>query len=386
MNGTVRCLIAASLSLCCSSWLHAEEPIVIDATSFQQHRSLIVSELQPYVKSGQLAFEYSASAEKLSAPSKESKIPVLERSSLALSALKVVEGDFDLHVLKEQSVVRDFRGRYVRVYPSKLTPPEKNVQLFRERLTIHEPSSLHGYAAFTFRFSSPEEDFLSLFSPALKKSRQLTGTNRSDGILNTGFALDDLFAWSGKQHLIAVEKEREQEALVPLVVAQKLRHTTNGACTEYEQGTPDEGAKGEVPRYNIYSRRYPTAAPWVPTTVTFVKRAVIRLELASKDPYSLYGRQVLYVDKETGLPYYKFVIDKTGRAWKTVIAGYAALEPNASEEKKEDRYLPLFTLVDDGFRGESYVFDMPKVSICSSLPERITGTYFDPRSAGRELF
>ena len=358
----------------------SREETIVSSQNAKSYRELIIPELAPYVRSG--ALEFPAVDELRKEPEGEAtgrKEPLLWRVQNALARLKVIDADLDIIALKENRVLREFKGNFVRVYPTELSPPEKNIQIFRERLTLDTPSALSGYSMLTYRFSGNDEDGYWTYSPAIKKTRELTGTNRTDGIMSTGIALDDLFGWSGKEELVVPDKEETTRGFAPFARSDSLVPRAAGVCREVLQETPEEGSKGSGPRWNFAARRFPTAAPWIPTTGVFIPRDLIRVELGSRDPYSRYGREVLYVDKQTLLPFYKFVFDRAGHPWKTVLSGYGVMEGDA---KNATRLIPTFTIVDDLLKGESYIIEFSKISSCEALPERLKSGFFDPRKLG----
>lgn len=72
----------------------------------------------------------------------------------------------------------------------------------------------------------------SIYSPGIKKARQLTGSNRPDGILRTQFSPDDIFGWSGKGNLVEGELGTKLTVLAPFLSDEVVVPTRKGGCAE----------------------------------------------------------------------------------------------------------------------------------------------------------
>ncbi len=197
-----------------------------------------------------------------------------------------------------------------RIYPQILGEvPGTLSPLFREKVSARVPKILDGLAYLTLRFLGTEEDRLWIASPITQRVRQVTGSNRSDTIFRGGFSLDELMVWSGKVEVLEPKIVTRREFLVPVIDLPPVpvNPMTNGCSKVSFEGGGQLVTNGQ-------SRRFASAASWVPTNVLFVKRSLYRVEVATKDPFSLDARQVLYVDAETFLPIYRVSWDAQGRA------------------------------------------------------------------------
>ena len=58
---------------------------------------------------------------------------------------------------------------------------------------------------------------------------------------------------------------------------------------------------------------------WWPTTVQLVKRPVWVIEATAKDPKYAYGRQVLWIDRELYIAYYKEAYNRAGQLWRMLL-------------------------------------------------------------------
>jgi hypothetical protein len=58
---------------------------------------------------------------------------------------------------------------------------------------------------------------------------------------------------------------------------------------------------------------------WWPTSIQLVKRPVWVIEAAAKDPKYAYGRQVLWIDRELYIAYYKEAYNRAGQLWRMLL-------------------------------------------------------------------
>ena len=58
---------------------------------------------------------------------------------------------------------------------------------------------------------------------------------------------------------------------------------------------------------------------WWPTTIQLVKRPVWVIEATAKDPKYAYGRQVLWIDRELYIAYYKEAYNRAGQLWRMLL-------------------------------------------------------------------
>ncbi len=283
-----------------------------------------------------------------------------------------VSFDFLIRRLQDDKPSRELAGSFSRVYPREVDRGDKTVQLFRELIELKKPAVLSSYTWLTFRFFGPLEDVLWVFSPTIMKARELTGANRSDSIART-LSPDDFLLWSGKAELVEVADVQQVELLTPFRSENLVKAYRDGDECMAPNGH-QESAGDSSGEWNFQTQRFVQAAAWMPTEVVFVPRSLWRLELISKDPYSLYGRQVLYVDAETMLPIYKFVYDRAGAHWKSSFIVYGMAE----EGKKRHPYPDKMVMLDK--RDDSAVlFDFMNVKYCSVLSEELARMRFDPR-------
>jgi len=366
------------------------EASVINSHNVASYKNVIVPELYSSVRGGNIEMNAASKLEFIPEPNplfaslrdpKEFPNEFLDGVSKALGAERVLSVEFSLTALHDNKLGRELQGTLFRIYPLAINPQDKTGQVFREKARVFAPKALSGFSWLTFRFQGIEEDVHFVYSPALKKSRQLTGSNRADGILTTSFSLDDIFTWTGKRELVDGELVSRGTYLIPFGEVSVLAgNESEETCVEFESAPSNADYKGGLSKWNITSRKFPQAAGWIPTSSVFVPRELVRIELESRDPYSVYGRQILYIDFETLLPVYKFVFDRSGHPWKTVMTGYGWLKsPN---DKDKQIPIPMFTIVDDALKGDSYIFDISRFRACKNIPESLQSESFDPKRLG----
>ncbi len=221
----------------------------------------------------------------------------------------------------EQSSPNELEFEVARVHPRKLGEHAGTLEpIFRERILFKNPAVIGNLAWLSFRFFGSGEDFLWAASPVINQIRQMTGSNRSDEIFSGIFSPDDLFGWSGKVELVEPSGIKLVPLLVPIIEANQTKVEARHGCNIWQFNGDDRVTA------NQQSARFKGAAAWVPTNVLMALRSVWRVDLTSRDPFTLDTRQVIYLDRETGLPVYRIVWDDAGRLTKVTIGIMRYLE------------------------------------------------------------
>ena len=291
------------------------------------------------------------------------------------------QGFIEFHLrllwLKDGKVWRNARGSFDRIYPWILDPNFTLPQLFREKLSFYYPEALQGLSWLTFRFQRPEEDLVWAYSPAINKVRQLTSSNRSDSLITSGVSADDFLGWSGNPNFYRAKIEDKIVTLVPFPNAdQPVLDDSLQPC--YRLSNPNLSGSDQS-LWNFENPKFRGGPDWLPIKAVFTPREVYKIELATKDPYSLYGREILYVDSGTMMPVYKIVFDRAGRHWKTIISSFGI-----ASTRDRERRIPYngFTVVLDAIADKSYVIDYSKLRYCDSYPQDVKLSQFDPKRLG----
>ena len=284
---------------------------------------------------------------------------------------RIIDLDFSLKDSSAEGAGREWRGELWRVYPTAVVPDDKTGQLFREIVRIKHPVALNRYAWLTFRFLAADEDVVYIFSPAIEKVRELSASNRSDGFAATAVSVDDFLVWSGKPSLLEAVDLKRITGLAPFAGAEQVQAAVeDGNCVVINGG----GAPSVPPQ--VLEGRAELLRP--ERRILYAPRDLWRLELVSSDPFSLYGRQVLYVDTESMLPVYKFVYDQAGAFWKSVIGAIGL-----AEGRDRIKY-PFISeqIISDHKSGKTWLLDYSTVRYCSQFPPDMALTMFQPGKLG----
>ena len=284
---------------------------------------------------------------------------------------------FIIRIQQEDEIFRELQGTALRLYNWRTSETDQTGQLFREVIEIEKPDILNGYAWLTFRFHGRSEDVVWTYSPVIGKARQLTGSNRSD-LLAGAIAADDFLLWSGKLELVEGRRIREVEVFLPFASKNKGALKKVGPTCSGVAETMSAAHADQQMRWNFGSRKYAQGASWLPTDAVFTARKAFKIDLISRDPYSLYGRQTLYVDKESMLPVYKFVYDRAGKFWKSAAIFYGV----AQGANGVSIPYPNQMVINDLKSKRTVMMDYLNVTYCETLPEGFDMSKFDPRNLG----
>ena len=173
--------------------------------------------------------------------------------------------------------------------------PNPNNLLSQTMARVVWPADLNGTVSLTWRYRDPtKHDSLWTFVPGLRRARQVSALNRSDGFLGSDISMDDGPFFDGKPedftfHLI---EQREQFVLVdPFSVRgeAEIVPAPGGGWRIVWKDVPRIGA--DDPQWR--------GLPWAPVSAVLVRRPVWIVEAVPRDPHYLFGRIVLRFDAET---------------------------------------------------------------------------------------
>ncbi len=211
-------------------------------------------------------------------------------------------------------------GRYVEFqgqilfYGSRFSGPIPNPHQTLRRLIIAgvTPYEVVGLVTLEWAYLDPKQwNSLWTFVPALKRIRVLNAANGSDGLFGSELAHDDPYLFSGKVPYFTWKLVGVQDVLVPYTLPNPklLRPAARG----YELENPqDLLAMG-------WDTQGWTGKAWWPVNYNFVIRPAWVVEATAKDPQYAYSRQMLWIDRELYVGYYKEAYDKDGQLWRIVL-------------------------------------------------------------------
>ncbi|NLF25726.1 MAG: DUF1329 domain-containing protein [Deltaproteobacteria bacterium] len=289
---------------------------------------------------------------------------------------KIVTLAFSLKEFSQSGGVSgwELQGDLSRVYPGSLVPDDKTGQLFREIIRLRAPAPLAGYAWLTFRFLGADEDVVYIFSPALEKPRELTASNREDGFAASALSVDDFFVWSGKPSLLALVDLKKITALTPLAVSEQGRARSQGKhCALISASSSPETEAQQLHQPDSFQ-----GGVWPGGNLIYAPRELWRMELVSSDPFSLYGRQVLYVDSESMLPVFKFVYDQGGVFWKSIVGAIGLAQGEGQ------RAYPFIAsqIIRDYKAGKVWRLNYSNIRYCRQFPDGLELGAFQPGRLG----
>jgi hypothetical protein len=193
-------------------------------------------------------------------------------------------------------------------------------------MNVVRPYDLAGTTVMLWRYLSDARDVNFSYLPVIRRVRRMSPASRSDALLGSDFAQDDILGYEGKVADFEWKLIEKKEALVPFFSQDPVLIERN------EKGEYPASKKFQPIIYG-YQKKGWNAAPWCPINSVYTKRSVYVIELKPKDPYYNYGTQYLWMDAEASMPAYKLIFDRGGKFWKFVLVH---LLPHKSSDGKLD--------------------------------------------------
>ncbi len=191
-----------------------------------------------------------------------------------------------------------------------------NNLLLQTMARVVSPADLAGTTSLTWRFRDGDKhDSLWTYVPGLRRARQVSALNRSDGFLGSDISLDDgsFFDSKPEDFIFRLVERREQLVLVdPFSVRGEgeILPVSGGGWRIFWKDVPRIGA--DAPDWH--------GLPWAPVSAVLVRRPVWIVEATPRDPNYLFGRLVLRFDAETYQGSFTTKFDRAG----TVMMSYQA--------------------------------------------------------------
>lgn len=207
----------------------------------------------------------------------------------------------------------EFQG-LILFYGSRFSGPIPNPDATLRKLIVAgvSPHEVVGVVTLQWVYLDPKQwNSLWTFIPALNRVRRLNPANSSDRLFGSDLTHDDPYLFSGKVPYFTWKLVGVQNALVPYTVPnpKPLQPAPQGYRLESAEdflrmGWQTEGWNGK---------------PWWPTAYRLMQRPVWVVEAIPKDPKYAYDRQILWIDRELYIGYYKETYDKEGRQWRMLL-------------------------------------------------------------------
>lgn len=185
---------------------------------------------------------------------------------------------------------------------------------------VLSPADVSGIVSLTWRYrDAARRDSVWAYLPAMRRVRQVSPANRSDGFLGSDMTQDDGPYFDGKVQDFEWKLAGEQDLLV-------LFDRPSFEDPAQLQRLPGGGWRMIIPGKARVGFQDPSwkGVAWCPLQEVLVRRPHWIVEAVPKDPYYLYGKLVLRFDKDLYLGSYSSKYD-----WKgNLLASYSAVRTN----------------------------------------------------------
>jgi hypothetical protein len=195
----------------------------------------------------------------------------------------------------ERRIVTDVVSRTYDGSPEARERENPQNLLLQQLAIVVSPADLNGTISLTWRYRDPgRPDSVWTYVPGIRRARQVSPLNRSDGFLGSDLSLDDGPFFDAKPEDFTYRLLGRQEQLV-LVDPYSVRGEAElvalpeGGWRTIWKDTPRIGA--DDPKWD--------GVPWAPVSAVLARRPTWIVEAVPKDPHYLYGRIVLRIDAET---------------------------------------------------------------------------------------
>jgi hypothetical protein len=198
--------------------------------------------------------------------------------------------------LERQAVLRAKTLYYEGVRPGAGPATNPLNLAAQQHAIVTSPADLNGTATLLWRFrDATKRDQSWTYVPALRRVRQISPANRSDGFLGSDLSQDDGAFFDGKPEDFEWRLVGEREGLVLADPA-----SLDGAVERTAE--PDGGFRDVWPTgQQIIGYQDPawTGTAWAPRAPVLVRRKLWVVEARPRDPYYLFSRIELSLDQET---------------------------------------------------------------------------------------
>lgn len=214
----------------------------------------------------------------------------------------------------ERRIVAEYQTRMYDGAPEIRARPNADNLVLQTLVRVVSPADLNGTLSLTWRFrDANRHDSFWTYVPGLRRPRQVSPLNRSDGFLGSDISLDDGQFFDGKPEDFTFRLLGRQEQLVLM--------DPHGIRGEAELFALPEGGWRilwkDLPRVGADDPTW-KGLPWAPVSAVLVRRPVWVVEGVPKDPNYLHGRIIFRFDAETSLGTWASKYDRAG----TLVGSY----------------------------------------------------------------
>jgi len=209
----------------------------------------------------------------------------------------------------ERRILTDVQQRMYDGTPEARERANPANLLLQTIATVVSPADLAGTVSLTWRYRDPtQRDALWTYIPGLRRARQVSPLNRSDGFLGSDVCMDDgpFFDGKAEDFTYRLLERRDQLVLVdPFSVRgeAELIPVPGGGWRTVWKPVPRIGADDPAWR----------GVPWAPVSAALARRPVWVVEVKPRDPNYLFGKIVLRIDTETFAGAWVSKYDRAGR-------------------------------------------------------------------------
>lgn len=221
----------------------------------------------------------------------------------------------NLHWVSPSALERrvEFKGN-ILFYGSRFSGPIENPDDALRKITITgvAPNHVVGVATLEWNYLDPQKwNAIWSYLSQLRRVRRLPSIDGSSSLFGSDLSHDDLYLFSGKVSYFDWKLIGVQEALVPYTLPNPKR------LQPREQGYVLENPADRL--VMGWEKADWDGVAWWPVNVHLARRPVWVVEATPKDPAYAYSRQVLWIDRELYIGYYKVTYDKAGQLWRTLL-------------------------------------------------------------------
>jgi hypothetical protein len=198
---------------------------------------------------------------------------------------------------REREALLESQTRYLEGVPAgPAAVPNPLGLAAQQRAVVTAPADLHGTATLAWRFrAAAQRDQSWTYVPALRRVRQVSPANRSDGFLGSDLSQDDGSFFDGKPEDFTWKLVGERDALVladPVSLAGKVERKPRPGGGFVETWPTDAKVVGfQDPAWR--------GVAWAPLAPVLVRRRLWVVEATPRDPYYLFARIELGLDRDT---------------------------------------------------------------------------------------
>ncbi len=189
-----------------------------------------------------------------------------------------------------------------------------NNMMFMEVTVVVAPYDVSGTAQLTYRKIDGSDDQLYVYIPAIRRTKRMSGANRSDPFMGSDFTIDDGNGWLGNTSKMKWTYITEKIGLMAIAKYSADDYTR---MTQVDDGHWKASSDVEGIKSGWQVKEKHTQAPWSPVTCVWVPRKFHIVTCVPEDPFYNMGKMEFWIDKKSLWGEYKLMWDIAGEYWRT---------------------------------------------------------------------